>query len=176
MNIQTRTLNEEVLVARKPLVRVGRPDIRSLRRQARRNQRRRIRLCAHRSPAEALQEMFIVLERSAYIRPHKHLRKAESLHILEGRADLVIFNDAGKVIDVVRLGAYGSGRPFYHRMDRPLFHTLRIHSPYLAFHETTTGPFRRSATAYAPWSPESPDGPGGREFLARLDREVRRFR
>src|SRR5262249_21547916 len=112
--MDARTLNQEVLVAQGPIVRVDRTDIEPLKIQAARNERRRMRLCAHEAPDDRLHEMLIVLRKAVYVRPHKHTNKTESFHIMEGRGDVVVFDEAGKITEVIRMGDYLSGRTFYY--------------------------------------------------------------
>ena len=57
----------------------------------------------HKDIKDNLHEMIIILSKETYIRPHKHLNKAESLHVIEGSADVIFFNDYGKIINCVRL-------------------------------------------------------------------------
>lgn len=118
------------------------------------NPKRRARFCAHRVSSDVLHEMFIVLERDSYVRPHKHVGKAESFAVLEGEADLVMFDEDGTLRQVVPLGPPGGGRIFYYRLANPLYHTFVIHSSRLLFHEVTSGPFRREDTLFAPWAPD----------------------
>ena len=161
-------LNDEVLVASSPLVQLGRADIEALKRQALTNPRRRIRICAHPDTADRLHEMLIVHTRGAYVRPHKHLQKSESVHIIEGEVNVVFFDDAGAVAEVVRMGDYGSGRKFYYRIGGPRYHTLLITSEFLVFHEVTNGPFRREDTVFAPWAPEEADAAACAAFQQRV--------
>jgi cupin fold WbuC family metalloprotein len=128
-------------------------DVAFLAERARQNARRRARLCAHPDARDRLHEMLIVLDRETYIRPHRHAGKSESFHIIEGELDVVIFHDDGSVREVVRMGPFGSGRAFYYRLMENCFHTVLICSPFALFHETTNGPFNRSDTEFAPWSP-----------------------
>ncbi len=162
----------EVIYAGKGIVTVDRAAIAGLVRDAARNPRRRIRLCTHASVDDAVHEMMIVHERSCYVRPHKHVGKSESFHVIEGDVDVVIFDDAGNVTDVIPMGPYGSGRAFFYRIAQPLFHTLLIRSDVLVFHETTAGPFRREQTLFAPWAPEDADREPVDRFLARLNEIV----
>ena len=74
--------------------------------------RSRIRLCAHPDVNDTLHEMLIVHEKGTYVRPHKHLNKTESVHIIEGSVDVVIFDDDGNITDVIQMGDYKSGRNF----------------------------------------------------------------
>ena len=170
--MRLRKLNDEVLVADEPIVRVSGADLAALKQQALANPRQRIRICAHPDTGDRLHEMLIVHTRGTYVRPHKHLNKSESVHIIEGEVDVVFLDEAGAVSDVVRLGDYRSGRQFYYRIGQPLYHTLLISSEFLVFHEITNGPFRREETIFAPWAPEESDPAAGGEFQARVAREV----
>ena len=170
--MRLRKLNDEVLVAEEPVVRVSGADIAALKRQALTNPRQRIRICAHPSTEDRLHEMLIVHTRGTYVRPHKHVNKSESVHIIEGEVEIVFLDDAGAVSDVVRLGDYRSGREFYYRVGDPRFHTLLITSEFLVFHEVTNGPFRREETIFAPWAPEESDAAACGAFQARVAREA----
>ena len=170
--MRLRKLNDEVLVADEPIVRVSGADMAALKQQALTNPRQRIRICTHPDTGDRLHEMLIVHTRGTYVRPHKHLNKSESVHIIEGEVDVVFLDEAGAVSDVVRLGDYRSGREFYYRVGSPLYHTLLISSEFLVFHEITNGPFRREETVFAPWAPEESDPVACSEFQARVAREV----
>lgn len=137
--MRLRKLNDEVLVAEEPIVRVSGADIAALKQQALTNPRQRIRICTHPDTGDRLHEMLIVHTRGSYVRPHKHLNKSEAVHIIEGEVDVVFLDEAGTVSDVVRLGDDRSGREFYYRVGSPLYHTLLIASEFLVFHEITNG-------------------------------------
>ena len=170
--MRTRTINEEVLYTDERLVTVGSRDIEELKDLATRNRRKRIRLCAHRDVDDKVHEMLIVHAKDAYVRPHKHLTKSESFHIIEGTADVVIFDEEGTATDLVKMGDHSSPWSFYYRISEPYYHTVLIRSDFLVFHETATGPFIRSDSVMAPWSPEEDDVRAVAEFSARLDRAV----
>lgn len=165
-------LNDEVLLADEPIVRLSGLDIASLKQQALANPRRRIRVCKHPDTNDRLHEMLIVHTHGTYVRPHKHLNKSESVHIIEGEVEVVFLDESGAVTDVVRLGDFQSGREFYCRANWPLYHTLLVTSEFLVFHEITTGPFRREETVFAPWAPEESNTLACSEFQARVAREA----
>lgn len=165
-------LNDEVLLADEPIVRLSGLDIASLKQQALANPRRRIRVCTHPDTNDRLHEMLIVHTHGTYVRPHKHLNKSESVHIIEGEVDVVFLDESGAVTDVVRLGDFQSGREFYCRANWPLYHTLLVTSEFLVFHEITNGPFRREETVFAPWAPEESNTLACSEFQARVAREA----
>ena len=96
-------------------------------------ERKRTRLCAHQDTEEKLHEMFVVYTNSTYMRPNKH-PKDESVQILAGAADFVFFDQDGKVTDVLQMGDQHSGKPFYVRVPKEIYHTMlmrteRSHPP-----------------------------------------------
>jgi cupin fold WbuC family metalloprotein len=158
-------VNDEVLYTSDPIVQVSRADIQGLKQAALGNPRQRIRLCGHRDVNSTLHEMLIVHTKSTYVRPHKHLSRSESFHVVEGVADIVVFDDSGEVAAVVPMGDYASGRKFFYRLSDPFFHTLLIASEFFVFHETTGGPFVRTESVFAPWAPEDKDEAAAQRFM-----------
>ncbi len=163
-----KALNREVLVAEGPLVQVSRADIEFLEIGARLNNRNRMRLCAHSDIEDRIHEMLIVLTEEAYVRPHKHLNKSESGHVVEGQADLIVFDEAGALANVIELGDYASARQFFYRMASPSYHMLLIRSAVFVFHEVTNGPFDRADTVFAPWAPEDANVAERKHFIDSL--------
>lgn len=150
--------NEEVLFSSDAITRLDQTDIALLKARALANRRHRIRLCAHPNTADRLHEMIIVQAQGVYVRPHKHLGKSESFHIIEGQLEVVIFEDHGQVKEVIRMGAAGSGQIFFYRLSPGWFHTVVPRSRLVVFHETTNGPFKPAETVFAPWAPTHHDG------------------
>ncbi|MBI3317671.1 MAG: WbuC family cupin fold metalloprotein [Candidatus Omnitrophica bacterium] len=170
-----RKVSDEVFYLEDRAALVGRQEVEFLKGKVGANGRRRIRFCAHQSPEDPVHEMFVTLTKESYIRPHKHLSKSESFHIIEGSVDLVIFDEAGDVVKVIPLADRPSGGSFYFRFTESSYHTLHITSDFLVFHETTSGPFKPSDTLFAPWSPEEPDRPAVGRFMNALAGRVERF-
>jgi cupin fold WbuC family metalloprotein len=171
--IRYREHNAEVLYADDPIVRVDRRDIAFLVKRAAQNPRKRIRLCTHKNTDDRIHEMLIVHARDCYVRPHKHLAKSEAFHVIEGLVDIVLLDDAGNVVEVVRMGDYASGRKFYYRLADPLYHTLLIRSDYVVFHEITNGPFNRADTIFMPGTPEIDDAAGGQQYVRTLETSLK---
>jgi cupin fold WbuC family metalloprotein len=167
-----RKESDEVLYDLEPVVRISRKDVDFLKETAEHNERKRIRLCAHGSIEDSLHEMVITHVRGTYVRPHKHLGKIESFHVIEGTVDVVVFDEFGNITGVTRMGDYASGHPFYHRISEPAYHTLLITSDVLVFHEITNGPFRREDLVYAQWSPVDSKTEDVAEFIEALTRTV----
>jgi cupin fold WbuC family metalloprotein len=166
--VRTRRVNDEVYVADEPIVKVTRRDVEWLKGLAGATGRRRVRLCAHKDAKDALHEMLIVLDGATYVRPHRHRGKSESFHVVEGKLSVVVFDEHGTVRETIRLGEYASGRQFYYRLAEPAYHTVLIESASAVIHETTNGPFDRSETEFAPWSPPEEDAEAGRRYLREL--------
>jgi cupin fold WbuC family metalloprotein len=167
--IRYREHSAEVLYAEDPIVQVDRQDIEFLIKRAVQSPRQRVRLCTHKDTSDRLHEMLIVHGRNCYVRPHKHLAKSEAFHVIQGVVDVVLLDEAGKVVEVIKMGDYASGRKFYYRLADPLYHTLLIRSEWLVFHEITNGPFKREDTVFAPWAPElDDDGAYRRQLEASL--------
>src|SRR5580658_9446982 len=61
----------------------------------------------HSGPADNPHRFLNVLLRGTYIRPHRHLAppKSESFLVLEGMADVILFDDEGEITARHRLGA-----------------------------------------------------------------------
>lgn len=156
---------EEVFVAGETIVSIGRKEIDFLKQTVDTTARKRVRLCAHRDTENTLHEMFVVYMDMTYVMPNKHLHKDESLHILEGEADFIFFDDQGKILDIIPLGAEGTGRQFYVRVPAFVYHTLIMRSKHLVIHEATPGPFRREDTVWAPWAPDGTNKNRVDEFM-----------
>lgn len=174
--METTKFNPEVFFASGEVVHMQRGHLDFLHDAAQHSDRRRARVCAHRDAQEVLHEMIVVLKRDAYLIPEKHFVKVESYHIIEGLADVVIFDDDGEIREVVRLGDYASGRSFYFRVRSPNFyHSVLIRSDFLVYHEAATGPFRKSDTLVAPWAPAETDTAAKNVFMKDLERRVDEF-
>lgn len=167
-----KRINDEVFVAEDQIVQVDRSQLETLKAQAACNPRRRARICAHKDVQDRLHEMLIVLAKGAYVRPHKHLHKPESFHVIEGTATVIFFDETGNAAEIIRIGEPESGGTFYFRNDDPRYHTQIVSSDFLVFHETTNGPFNRADTVFAPWSPEESDVVAVKAFMEKLSRDA----
>ena len=163
-----REISEEIFYPDENIVIANSKAIDFLKKKSAMNKRKRARLCTHQDTNDLVQEMLIVHTKGNYVRPHKHLNKSESLHVLEGSGDMIFFDENGKVTRVVEMGDYLSGKIFYYRIAEPIFHTLIVNSPVIVFHEATKGPFDRSDTIWADWSPEENDSEKVREYMNKL--------
>lgn len=166
--IRMQKKSAEVYLAAGQIPRVARSEIEFLKQKLQDSSRGRVRLCAHPGNEDLLHEMFIVMSRATYIRPHRHGNKSESFHIIEGLVDVVIFDNEGAITEVVALGDLQSGHDFFYRLSLSAYHTLVIHSQLVVIHEITNGPFRPGDAEFAPWAPDEADQPAYRKFVEEL--------
>ena len=165
-------INQEVYVAQSNIVSVNFDDIEMLKKMEISTPNKRVRICAHQHSDDRLHEMLIVIHQDSYIRPHKHLNKGESFHIIEGMLDVVIFHDDGSVNEVIEMGNPSTGKNFFYRLTAPYFHTLILKTEWVVFHETTNGPFLKDETVFAPWSPDSGNSLFVNQFKKNLKKQI----
>ncbi len=164
--------NPEVFVAESDVVSVSEDDIAFLKKQALANPRKRARICAHRDSANALHEMIIAIAKGSYLRPHKHIGKSESFHIIEGVADVALFDDVGEITRVIALGAPGTGKSPFYRLSDDQFHMLVVQSDVLVMHEVTNGPFNREQTIQASFAPDEADTEKANAYLKTVHERI----
>lgn len=174
--IQLDRVNDEVFIAVPSIVYLGDEEAAFLKQKAAQSPRKRARICAHKSNEDGLHEMLIAISAGSYIHPHKHIAKSESFHIVEGLVDVMILDDQGALVDVVKLGEPGSGRSYYYRLSDSLFHTLIIRSEMLVMHEVTNGPFNKEQTILAPFAPAEGDGKAASEYMERISQMATSFK
>jgi cupin fold WbuC family metalloprotein len=163
--ILVKKKNSEVFYLKKKIEFINHQHINFLKKKVKVAKRKRARICMHTNLSNKLHEMLIILTKNTYIRPHKHLGKAESLHVVEGSADVIFFNDKGKIIDRKTLGEKDNNYNFYYRINSSTFHTFKLRTKYFIFHEATEGPFLKSKTKYAKWSPQEKDFKATKKFM-----------
>lgn len=159
------TSNEEAFYWREEPVSIRQEHIETLKWLAKNTLRKRARICTHPDTTNPLHEMIILHARGAYVRPHRHPGKSESFHVIEGEADIILFDEGGKVENVISMGEKGSGKAFFYRLNQATFHTLLIRSEVFIFHETTNGPFQPGASEFAPWAPLEEDQESVERFM-----------
>ena len=174
MNI--KEINEEVFYTSEAVTKITSKDIEFMKEKASGNRRRKVRLCSHKDTEDSLHEMLIIHAKGAYVRPHKHRNKSESFHIIEGKLDVVIFNETGDILEVIHMGDYRSRDIFYYRLSESRFHTVIPLSDFVIFHEVTNGPFRSEDCIFASWAPAEDEtdrqGPYLKELSGRPTKEI----
>jgi cupin fold WbuC family metalloprotein len=129
--------------------------------------RRRMNYNFHAGAADNPHRMLNVLLAGTYIQPHRHLEppKAESFLVLEGEADVFVFDDAGTVT-----ARYLLGRDGLWGVDLPAgtWHTILPRTERAVCYEVKPGPWMPATDKeFAPWAPREGD-PAAAEYAKRL--------
>ena len=118
---------------------------------AQKDPNKRARICLHKDDGEMIQEMIIAFCKDSYVRPHRHIDKSESYHIIEGRIEIIFYNDNGIEIDKVVLSDKIDEHPFLFRISNSAWHTVVPKSDFVIIHEVTKGPFNKNSSEFADW-------------------------
>jgi cupin fold WbuC family metalloprotein len=172
--MKLRELSNDVLVIDDPIVQIQQADLSELRERLCRSKSGRVRFSAHPGVDDTLHEMLILLQKGNYVRPHSHPGKSESFHIIDGQVDVIVFDETGQITQLIRMGDYQSGKTFYYRLNKPLFHTVLVRSQTALFHETTNGPFSKGETVFPPWAPPENSGEAA-AYLRQLEEKLNDF-
>lgn len=114
-----------------------------------------VRLCLHDSPDAKFHDMIILERKAKYYRPHKHLTKGESYHIIEGSMAAFVFDDNGRVTDACLLEPHGN---FVYRVGVNTYHAVMPLSNMVIYHESKPGPFLGEGdSVYPAWAPDGRD-------------------
>lgn len=114
-----------------------------------------VRLCLHDGPDSAFHEMINLEHKGRYYRPHKHMAKGESYHIIEGKMAAFVFDEDGQVVDANVLDPQVN---FLYRIGGNMYHAVMPLSDRLIYHESKLGPFLRESDSIFPvWAPDGSD-------------------
>lgn len=133
---------------------------------------KRSRYCLHSSCDDEIQEMIIAFYKKSYIRPHKHVNKTESYHIIEGELVVCFFNDRGDIIEKIFLGSYNQSKTFFYRLASDKWHSVIPISDYVVIHEVTKGPYNLNETLFPPWAPLNHENEKIEAFLNRIRTKI----
>jgi len=165
-------INDEVFYPKKnELVEINKNDINGLIKAAEVTPRERARYCTHSSPEDDVHEMVIYHKEGTYIRPHKHIGKPESFLLIDGEADVLIFDEEGRLLEARNMGKYETGKDYYYRIPDSTYHA-QIFRKDTIFHEATKGPFDENDTINASWAPDESDHRLVGEYLDKIESEL----
>ena len=101
-----------------------------------------------------------------------HLNKTETLFILKGSIDYIIFDKKGNIKNLFQLSDKGSKKFVYLRIKPNTFHSMIIKSKYVIFYEITSGPFYKKDTVFAKWYKDKFQ----KEYYLNLKNSVKKFK
>jgi cupin fold WbuC family metalloprotein len=149
----------------------------SLTRQAAANSRLRQHLNIHESYEDPCQRMVNALEPNSYIPPHRHfsVRRNELMVALRGKMALVLFDEHGVVMEVLKLGCdiAGSESAACVELVPETWHTVVALESGCILLEIKAGPFDPSQPKdIASWAPEE-GTPQARTYLQKLTTAIK---
>lgn len=151
-------------------VRVNKGLISELKKILTRIGNKNLRLCLHNGPDAPFHEMIIFERKGKYYRPHKHLAKSETFHIIEGNMGVFSFNDDGKVIDVCVLDANDN---FIYRVRPNMYHAVMPISDLVIYHESKPGPFTgKRDSIYPSWAPDGNNSEEVKQYTTLLQKTL----
>lgn len=123
--------------------------------------RRRMNHNFHAGPDDNPHRFLNVLLRGTYIRPHRHIEpaKAETFLVLEGEAEVVIFDDSGSVTERHLLGGTSAaGKTWGIDIEPGVWHTIIAVTGRAVCFEVKPGPWEPSTDKdFASWAPREGD-------------------
>lgn len=120
----------------------------------------------HTTPEDPVQRFLVVARTDSYFRPHRHASRSELALIVRGSADVLIFDDRGRV---TARHAVGEGTDsLAYETPQGTWHTVVAGPDGVGFLEVKQGPYDPATSAeFAAWAPAEGD-PAVPRFLAWL--------
>ena len=147
-----QSVNDTVFRSCRQLVTVSLEQLEPIKHAARSSTLKRARLCCHGGPEEKLQEMFIALAGGVDIEESMHIRKDESLTVIQGSGRYIFPNEDGTERAAHPLAAFDGniegGEKFFVRINRFVPHKILVDSDVMLIYEATSGPFSKEDTSY----------------------------
>ena len=113
--------------------------------------------------------MLICLNGFNYFKTHKHPAEvSESYHMIEGKIDIIFFDDNENIIEKVSLAQIKRIISFIALS--PYFHLVLPQTETVIYHEVTSGPYNKSLVQYATFAPNE-DAPISeiKEYIAKFN-------
>jgi cupin fold WbuC family metalloprotein len=116
----------------------------------------------HEAPSAPIQRLAIKLRHGTYIRPHRHPQRWELGLVLQGRMDLVLFDDTGALTERVTMTPIQGTLAM--ELPAATWHSYVCVSDAATFFEVKEGPYDPALSDFAPWAPAEGD-PAAAHFL-----------
>ena len=100
--------------------------------------KKNLRINLHANPNSKFHNMIIFHWKNTYYKPHKHILKEETCHMIKGKQKIITLDGRGKIITNQLLD---DKKNIIFRIEKNTFHTSKIISKYVIFHESKPGPY-----------------------------------
>jgi cupin fold WbuC family metalloprotein len=120
----------------------------------------------HATPEDPVQRFLVVARAESYFRPHRHASRSELALVVRGRADVLIFDDEGRV--TARYAVGEGTESLAYETPQGTWHTVVPGADGVGFLEVKQGPYDPATSAeFAVWAPAEGD-PAVPRFFAWL--------
>jgi cupin fold WbuC family metalloprotein len=138
---------------------VTRADLAALCAAAAETPRRRLNRNLHDTLEDPIQRLLNALEPGTYVRPHRHGGgRWETFVALSGLGAVLTFDDQGRVLDRLALGAQADDGVLAVEIPGGTWHSVLALTPGTAMFETKPGPYRPTSDKdFAAWAPAEGD-------------------
>ena len=150
--IKVKKESNKVLYTNENLITLSGKDLNFLKKLAKKNDDKSIRLCTHKNKRSNVHEMIIIQPKNYKCKIHMHPKNAEAMTVIKGLVDVVIYNKRGKIKKIIKMGDINSKKVFYYKIPKKIFHKLVIKSSYIIFYEVSKGPFTHKKNLYPKWA------------------------
>ncbi len=165
-------MNKHVDFSNKDIVVVKQSDVSSFIDQSNSNtDNAKYRFCMHDSPVNKLQEMLIVRKKGDYYRPDRHNGIPETHMIVCGEEAVVLFDDQGKILNVIFLGKDYNDVLAY-RINAPIYHMTITLSDWAVDYEVKPGPFTSETNEFPEWAPSYDEHDSIERFMEYITSEI----
>jgi cupin fold WbuC family metalloprotein len=125
-----------------------------MKRLSKKNIGKNLKVCLHHSPDALFHDMIILEHKNNYFRPHKHLNKGETIHLIEGEIAVLVFDTDGGILSACRLNKINP----ISRVEEGCYHFVTPISDIVIYHESKPGPFLgNNDSFFADWAPVPED-------------------
>ncbi len=106
------------------------------------------RVCMHENTDEDIHEMLMVHTRPVHMGPLKQDKTSLSYHMLDGVADISLYDDTGVCGRTIRLDSNDNFSGRFVRLKANVFRSIQTISQYSVFLEVASGPFADDETVW----------------------------
>ena len=129
------------------------------------DQEHKCMMCLHNDIRSHVHEIINVYPEGAYVRPHYHPFKTETKIMIEGKMQVVVFDQMGEIIDEFVMNKDGI---FIFRLDRGIIHT-NIPLTDVVFYEVIEGPYKgKDDSIFPDWAPDPTDNENVRIIMEKI--------
>lgn len=154
------------------IIKADRAFFDELLRKARQNDLRKYRYCLHDSENSNVQEMIFVNEKDVYYPPDKHDYCAETKIILYGEAWILLFEEDGSILDIMRASVNGLK---FCRVKRGIYHAVVPISDQVIFYEMREGKFTPDMVTYPVWAPKDASEEEIKRYEEKVNQAIRQW-